>query len=98
MAEKPEGTVKRKVKAFLKEKGVWFCMPIGGPYVTHGIPDILGCLSGRLIAIECKAPGKKSRATPAQRDQLKAIAAAGGVAVLADCVDDVRDALKEAGL
>lgn len=96
MAETPEGRVKRLIKARLKQMGAWFCMPIGGPYTTHGIPDILACLNGRMLAIECKAPGKKGTVTPAQRSQLKGIKEAGGIAVVADKVEDVLDALEEA--
>ncbi len=98
MAEKPEARVKRMIKAYLKSTGAWFCMPIGGPYSTHGVPDILACLGGRMIGIECKAFGKKSTVTPAQKDQLARITDAGGVAILADRVEDVKAALAEAGL
>ena len=58
-----------------------------GQYVTFGFvgqPDILGCLkdSGRLIAIECKAPGKQP--TVAQASFLCRVQIAGGIGYWTD--------------
>lgn len=56
-------------------------------YFAIRIPD------GKFVAVEFKAPGKKSNATPQQLDCLEAVRRAGGIAVLADCPQDVIDAI-----
>jgi Holliday junction resolvase len=83
----PEGVVKRDIKRWLKERGVWFYMPVSNGMGTMGIPDFICCAAGRFLAIEAKAPGKLGTLTPLQKHQIAGIQAAGGVAV---AVDDVR--------
>jgi len=87
MAQTPEGRVKADVKKFLKERGAWFCMPMGTGFGNSGVPDFVTCYNGRFIAIETKAPGKRGNTTVMQDNQIMGIHAAGGVAVV---VDDVR--------
>ncbi len=60
-----------------------------------GISDRIGCIypSGRFIAIELKAPGKKNTVTLDQYDFLRRVILTGGIGVLADRVDDVAKAL-----
>ena len=96
MATTPEGIVKKAIKRWLAEHGAWFFMPIGGPYSVAGIPDFVGCWRGRFFAIEAKALGKKRTATLLQQACLAAIKAAGGVAILADCIEDVERGFNEA--
>jgi hypothetical protein len=86
MAMTPEGSVKAKVKTFLKAKGVWYVIPVSNGMGTRGVPDILCCHRGRLIALEIKAPGKRGNTTPHQEMQMAGIRASGGIAVV---VDDV---------
>ena len=71
MASTPEGKVKEKVKAILKRRGVWYCMPRGQTYGRAGIPDFLCCHKGRFIAIETKAG--RGKATPLQLRELRDI-------------------------
>ena len=71
-------------------------MPVSNGMGRHGIPDIIACKPtvitpdmvgqrvGLFVGIECKAPGKLGTVTPLQERELKAIEAAGGIAVLAD--------------
>jgi len=87
MAATPEAKVKAKVKAYLRERGVWFCMPMGTGFGSSGVPDFICCHNGKLIGIETKAPGKLKNTTPLQDMQIEAIRESGGVAVV---VDDVR--------
>ena len=86
MAMTPEGKVKAAVKAFLKAKGAWFCTPMGTGFGNSGVPDFLVCWNGKFIAIETKAPGKRSNTTVLQDKQIMGIHTAGGIAVV---VDDV---------
>lgn len=53
----------------------------------RGTPDILAVISGRFVAIEVKRPGGKP--SKLQLVQLKRIEAAGGIAMVAESVDEV---------
>lgn len=87
MAQTPEGRVKAAVKAFLKAKGAWYCMPMGTGFGNSGVPDFLVCWNGKFIAIETKAPGKRANTTVLQDRQIMGIHQAGGVAVVVDDVN-----------
>ena len=82
MAATPEGKVKDAVRKILDSMGVYYFMPPGVGFGRAGIPDIIGCMNGHFIAIECKAG--KGKATALQERELNAIAAAGGFACLVD--------------
>lgn len=98
MAQTPEGRVKDKVKKLLKEMGVWYYMPIQNGMGVVGIPDIICCISGRMVAIETKAPGKRHNLTPNQQHHIDSIIASGGIAIVVDDVEQVIVALVEARL
>lgn len=80
----PEAKVKAAVRAWLKARGIWYCMPIGSGYGTSGVPDFLCSWRGRFLAIETKAPGRRNNTTALQRMQIEAIEASGGTAVVID--------------
>jgi Holliday junction resolvase len=71
-------------------------MNVHGSLYAVGIPDILGCLNGRFIAIEVKRP----KATPRkiQKVTLRKIERAGGVTGYASTVQEVKVILSVAGL
>jgi pantoate kinase len=73
----PESKVKTKIKAILKEHGVYYAMPIGTGYGNAGVPDFLCCVKGRFLAIEAKAG--KGVTTALQVKNLREVEAAGGV-------------------
>jgi hypothetical protein len=77
MAATPESKVKAKIKAILKEHGVYYAMPIGTGYGNAGVPDFLCCVNGRFVAIEAKANGGKT--TALQDKNFRDIATAGGM-------------------
>ena len=76
MASTPEALVKRKVTAVLKEQGVYYFYPVMGGYGRSGIPDIICCVAGYFLAIECKAG--RGKTTALQDLELQKITAAGG--------------------
>jgi len=80
MALTPEGKVKKKVVAYLKEIGAYYFFPATGGYGKSGVPDIVGCYKGRFFGIEVKAG--KNKPTELQKHQLKLIAEAGGIAMV----------------
>lgn len=52
-----------------------------------GTSDIIACIAGRYVAIECKLPGNKP--TDKQTGFLRDVADAGGVTLCAYSLDDV---------
>jgi hypothetical protein len=77
MASTPESKVKAKIKAILKEHGVYYAMPIGTGYGNAGVPDFLCCIDGRFVAIEAKSG--IGQTTALQEKNLRDIEAAGGI-------------------
>lgn len=78
----PEKKVKDKVKKILEEYGAYYFMPATGGFGKSGVPDIVACLRGKFIGIECKANGGKP--TALQEKNLNQIMSAGGFSVLVD--------------
>ena len=80
MAMTPEAKVKKKVKELLDQMGVYHFSPMQNGMGRAGIPDIIGCLDGHFIAIECKAG--KGTTTALQERELTRIQNAGGLALV----------------
>ena len=94
MAATPEKAVKAKVKAVLESEGVYYFFPATHGYGRSGVPDIVCCVNGRFLAIECKAGGGKP--TALQVRELEAIRRNNGVAVVVneENWDMVRDMVR----
>lgn len=82
MAATPEKKVKDKVKAILTAQGVYFFMPATHGYGRSGVPDIVACVNGWFLAVECKANGNKP--TALQVREIETIRRNNGVAVVVD--------------
>lgn len=82
MAKTPEKVVKDKVVAVLKDEGVYYFFPATHGYGRSGVPDIIACVNGHFLAIECKAGGGKL--TALQVREIKHILACNGEAVVAN--------------
>jgi Holliday junction resolvase len=80
MAQTPEKKVKDKVTAVLKEYGAYYFFPPSNGFGRAGIPDIIACLHGHFVAIECKAGSNKP--TALQLRELQSIYLAGATALL----------------
>jgi hypothetical protein len=87
MASTPEGRVKQAVKTFLRNKGIWFYMPVQNGMGQVGIPDFICCWKGVFLAIETKAPGKLNNTTPNQERVIKEIRSNHGYAFVVDSVE-----------
>lgn len=95
----PEGAVKRDIKKYLATlPRCWFYMPVQNGMGMAGIPDIVACIDGRFVGIECKAPGRGHTVTSLQENALSGIQGAGGVSMVAESVEVVRAALVVMGL
>ena len=63
----------------------------------RGTPDIIGVINGRFVGIECKR-GKNWSVLQSQKDCERNIKRGKGIYIIAHCVDDVKDRLREEGL
>lgn len=85
----PEGKVKLKAKFLLTSINAYYFLPATHGYGASGVPDIIACISGRFVGIECKAG--KGKTTALQEKNLNAITQAGGLSVVVNekNVDDL---------
>lgn len=81
MAQTPEWKVKKAVRLLLDRLGAYHFMPPANGFGRAGIPDIIACIDGHFIAIECKAG--KGTTTALQDRELNAILNAGGTTYIA---------------
>lgn len=86
----------RTIADFLAVHGAWTFKVHGGMMQRPGVPDLLACLAGRLVAVEVKT-GAATR-TPAQLAEHERLERAGAISILAHSVDDVEDRLVAEGL
>ena len=94
MAATPEAKVKAKVIKQLQVLGAYYFSPVTGGYGRSGVPDIVACINGRFIGIECKAG--KGVTTALQEKNLEAIRHSGGKALVIneDTVDSLTALLR----
>ena len=78
----PEKKVKNKVVSILKEVGAYHFYPVASGYGSAGIPDLVACIRGKFIGIECKANGGK--VTALQEKNLMQIINNGGYSFIVD--------------
>lgn len=90
----PEGKVKKKVLDLLTKNGAYYVMPVTGGYGRSGVPDVIACLLGSFIAIECKSG--KNLPTALQLKAINDIRSAGGRALVIneDNLEDLEFVIK----
>ena len=95
MAMTPEKRVKDKVVKLLKEAGVYYFYASTHGFGRSGVPDLVCCLNGHFIGIECKAG--KNKPTPLQEKEMAAIRTAGGTTLVVneDNINDVKELINE---
>lgn len=79
----PEGKVKKQVVATLKKLGAYYFFPATGGYGRSGVPDVVACLDGLFIGIECKAGN--NTLTELQKKELSKIRDSHGVTL---CINE----------
>lgn len=82
MAMTPEGRVKAAVVRILRNFSVYYFFPATHGFGRSGIPDVVACVRGRFVSIECKADGGKLTALQAR--EISRINEAGGIALVID--------------
>jgi Holliday junction resolvase len=80
MALTPEKKVKDKCVKLLKAYGVYYFFPATHGFGRSGVPDIICCVHGKFLGIECKAG--KNTPTGLQELEMAKIRSAGGVAIV----------------
>jgi Holliday junction resolvase len=80
------------VVAYLNELGAYYFFPVTGGYGRSGVPDIVACLGGKFVGIECKAGDNQP--TALQVKNLKAIRSAGGLSFCVNSVKVLREQLE----
>jgi len=93
MSQTPEAKVKANVRKLLDSLDIYHFMPPANGFGRAGIPDIVGCMDGHFIAIECKAG--KGTTTALQDRELNAILNHGGTVFIAreDNLEDLQQLL-----
>lgn len=87
----PEKRVETQIKNYLLSLGAYFIKTVGGS-VAAGTPDIIACVNGKFIGIEVKRP-TGGRVSELQKNHIKRINEAGGLAFIASSKDEVIDHL-----
>lgn len=88
----PESRVKAKVSSILKKYNVYFFYPATGGYGRSGIPDVIACVRGRFVGIECKA-GDNNPTALQQRELQRIIDSLGRALVVRETNLDELDLL-----
>ena len=90
-----ERFITKQIEDLLRMVGAWTFKVHGHLGQRPGIPDIIACLNGQLIAIEVKTP--KGKLSARQASEIEAIRAAGGIAFVARSPEEVYQALEREG-
>lgn len=83
-----EKNIENKIKAYLKSIGAYYVKYFGNQFSQVGVPDILCCYKGRFIGIEVK--NERGKTSPLQDVNIQQIKDAGGLAIVARTVDEVK--------
>ena len=89
-----EKIFENRIRAFLKTlPNEWHFKHWGGGYAKAGIPDLIGCINGRFVAIEVKASNGK--VSPLQVRNINRITSAGGYGIVAypESFDELKEEL-----
>ena len=92
-----EKAVENKIKKWLEDKGYWYFKVHGSIFQPSGIPDILACINGKFVAIEVKRT-KGGVISPLQKAQIEKIKENGGIAGVANSMEEFLEILKEGKL
>lgn len=95
MARTPEKAVKDQVVSIFKTESVYYFFPATHGFGRSGVPDIVACVNGWFLAVECKAG--KNKPTALQVREIEAIRRCNGVAVVVneENVEMVRELVRK---
>ncbi len=90
----PEGLVKKEIVLELEKLEAYIFKPVQTGFGERTV-DILCCIKGRFVAIECKRADGLGMLTRLQAKILCKVMDAGGLGIVARSWADVRDVLTE---
>ena len=86
----PEKKIENQIKRYLDKIGAYHVKIHGSAFMPSGTPDILACVNGRFVGIEVKK-AKGGVVSELQKQKIKLIQEAGGVAFVANDVSVVQE-------
>jgi hypothetical protein len=86
-----ESSIQEGCKGVLMLAG-YVVVTTASKYMQNGTPDLLGCVGGRMVAVEVKRPGEKPR--PDQFGELRRWQKSGALVGWACAEQDIRDLLE----
>lgn len=91
----PESRVKAKVSAILKKYNVYHFYPATGGYGRNGVPDVVACVRGKFLGVECKA-GDNVPTALQQRELQRIIDSMGRALIVRETnLDELEAIIKE---
>lgn len=90
-----EKKIEKEIKDYLFQKRVYHIKIHADSFMVPGIPDIICCYNGRFIGIEVKRPNNKKGQSDAQKIHEENIVKSGGIYILADSLNDVKEIINE---
>jgi hypothetical protein len=95
----PETQLQRRIQRALKDKwpNSYMFKIHGGPYQHVGLPDLIGCIQGRFVALEIKHPDQYHPLSRAQQVIIGRLIGAGGIVAVVETVAQAIEAV-EVGL
>ena len=88
-----ESQLQRDIRQYIREQGGYAIKYHSSQYTEKGIPDILACYKGYFIAIETNRKGHKGEQTEYQKIHERNIYKAGGIYLLCDRIEEVKELL-----
>jgi len=88
-----EQDIQKKIIKYLESKGAYVIKTISTN--KAGVPDIIACYKGNFMAIEVKTPKTKNNVSELQKAHLRKIKEAGGLAIVAWDIKQVKELLNE---
>lgn len=92
MTKSLESAIQRGIIQYLRGLDDTYVLNVGGGASTaKGTPDILACVRGRFVAVEVKRQDSGYGLTKPQELRMKTIERAGGIAIVAVGIPDVKN-------
>ena len=82
-----EQQLQKKIIKYLDARNIWNCKTITTN--RRGVPDILACVEGFFLGVECKSPERPRSVSQLQQHQIQKIRESGGLAIVASSLTDV---------
>jgi hypothetical protein len=96
MSTQPESRLQRKIREALEAEWPtsWWTKFHGGPFTKAGVPDLIGCVDGRMCALEVKMPD--GEVSPVQRRRQAHLERAGAIVAVVTTADEAIDVVRRA--